>query len=246
MATSPNEPLGLGTADGHKLGASDLSADQYDARYRDTQRWPIPYRRSEPEWASMSGAIAEHLIRAFRLSRVLDMGCALGFLVKAFWDRGVQAWGRDISEFAIANVRADVQYCAIGSVTDPIDNDTFDLIICIDVLEHVAETDALSAIANMAKATDIIVFSSPPSLIEPTQVNVRSLVWRLPAFDRCGFNPDILFDAGFIASHAIIFRRGSQPLNRDVNQLFADVLGLQHEIEERRGRLKHHHDLVYQ
>ena len=68
----------------------------------------MPYIRSEPQWPAVFGAFADHLIRALKPARVLDVGCALGFLVEAFWDRGVEAWGLDISTYAIEQVRADV------------------------------------------------------------------------------------------------------------------------------------------
>ena len=36
-------------------------------------------------------------------SRVLDVGCAKGFLVKDFLDLGIDAYGLDISEYALKN-----------------------------------------------------------------------------------------------------------------------------------------------
>jgi 2-polyprenyl-3-methyl-5-hydroxy-6-metoxy-1,4-benzoquinol methylase len=72
---------------------------------------------------------ADELIRNFRPARVLDAGCAHGFLVEALWDRGVEAWGRDISEFAISQVRADLrQFCSAGTIGDPVGG-KFDLFV---------------------------------------------------------------------------------------------------------------------
>jgi len=72
----------------------------YDANYYQTGCGPFPYDRTEPHWARFFGGIATRLIEVLKPRRVLDAGCALGFLVEAFWDRGVEAWGIDISSFA--------------------------------------------------------------------------------------------------------------------------------------------------
>lgn len=77
------------------------SQSQYGENYYRCHCGPLPYDRSCAHWATFFGGIADTLIRSFRPARVFDAGCALGFLVEAFWDRGVEAWGRDISDFAI-------------------------------------------------------------------------------------------------------------------------------------------------
>src|SRR5437764_14315262 len=82
----------------------------YGEEYYRSYCGSVPYSRSElPHWAAFFGTIAEELIRALQPKRVLDAGCALGFLVEAFWDRGVEAWGMDVSSYAISEVRRDRQ-----------------------------------------------------------------------------------------------------------------------------------------
>ena len=68
--------------------------------------------------------------------------------------------------------------CSLGSVADPIEG-RYDLVTCIEVLEHMPEAEAIRAIAAMTKATDRILFSSSPSdFNEPTHVNVhRAIYW---------------------------------------------------------------------
>jgi len=44
----------------------------------------------------------------FSPKRVLDVGCAKGFLVKAFKDQGIEAWGVDVSEYALSSAPNDV------------------------------------------------------------------------------------------------------------------------------------------
>jgi len=45
----------------------------------------------------------------FNPKRVLDVGCAKGFLVKAFNDLGMEAWGIDVSEYALSSAPVDVR-----------------------------------------------------------------------------------------------------------------------------------------
>src|SRR5438270_13883388 len=144
--------------DTHEPAALPDSAEELSKLYREeyyrSYCGSVPYSRSElPHWAAFFGTIAEELIKVLQPKRVLDAGCALGFLVEAFWDRGVEAWGMDVSSYAISQVRRDLQpYCRLGSIADPIEG-PYDLITCIEVLEHMPEAQARQAIENMTRAT---------------------------------------------------------------------------------------------
>ena len=97
---------------------------------------------------------------------VLDAGCGIGLLVGALRDRGVDAYGLDVSRFALSQVPAWLAtYCGLGSVTDELPR-TYDLIACIEVLEHIPSEMAEEAIANFARHTDRVLFSSSPDDVE--------------------------------------------------------------------------------
>src|SRR5713101_3066884 len=98
----------------------------YDEAYYN-QHCGLPYGRTD-HWLGFFGHIAETLIHSLKPRHVFDAGCAWGFLVEAFRDRGVEAWGLDISPYAIGKVRPDMQpYCRVASLTEPI-QDFYDLI----------------------------------------------------------------------------------------------------------------------
>ena len=120
----------------------------------------------------------------------------------------MEAWGRDISRYANSDVRPDIrQYCSVGSVADPIEG-RYDLVTCIEVLEHMPEAEAIRAIAAMAKAADRILFSSSPSdFNEPTHVNVHRAIYWLLLFAAQGFTPDMTYDATFILPHTLVLHR---------------------------------------
>jgi SAM-dependent methyltransferase len=209
----------------------------YDAEYYRHGCGPFPYDRSEPHWGRFFGEIAAHLIESLKPRRVLDAGCAMGFLVEAFWDRGVEAWGIDVSPFAIENVRRDMrEYCRVGSISTDIEG-TYDLITCIEVVEHMRESDAQDAIRRMCAATDTVLFSSTPSdLTEPTHFTVRPLLYWMRSFEENGFAPDLCFDASFATPHAMLMRR-SEPWHPDVLQAMVALLHARMSLVQSRAEV---------
>ena len=166
-----------------------------------------PYQRDEL-WLGMFAAISDHIVAEIRPSTALDAGCAMGFLVEALRARGVDAHGIDVAEYAIQQVHADIRpYCRIGSVLDPLDR-TFDLIACIEVLEHLPRQDAERAVANLCRHSDDILFSSSPSdHQEVTHLNVQPVAYWAELFARHGFYRDVDYDATYITPWAVRFRR---------------------------------------
>lgn len=185
--------------------------DEYGPDYYALRLSSIPYQRSW-HWQHFFSIIAQETVRGLRPRRVLDAGCAMGFLVEQFWDRGVYCDGIDISEYAISQVRRDIQpYCKVGSLLTPI-TEKYDLITCIEVLEHLTPDVVDAAVANLCSATEAILFSSTPSEFdEPTHYNVRPPIYWLELFAKFGFWPDARFDAGYITPYAMLLRKGAPP-----------------------------------
>ena len=69
-------------------------------------------------------------------------GVQSDFLLRPCESRGVDARGIDVSEWAIAQVPEHVKpYCRVGSITEAIEGH-YDLITCIEVLEHLPAFEA--------------------------------------------------------------------------------------------------------
>jgi SAM-dependent methyltransferase len=214
--------------------AAQASATElYGADYYASHCGSVPYERS-PYWIGFFGDTAQELIRSLRPSRVFDAGCALGLLVEGFWDRGVEAYGRDISSFAIANVRPDLrQYCEVGSIADPVSGE-YDLVTCIEVLEHMPEQLAIQAIDAMAAAAPRIFFSSSPTdFDEPTHINVRPPIYWLRRFAEAGFAPVLNFDGSFLCHHAMLFERVEKPIDDRLLLGGAEIIRLRLETLKR-------------
>jgi hypothetical protein len=209
-------------------------AGSYDAYYF-AHSCGRPYQRDQ-SWLDFFGSIAERIVRDIRPGTVLDAGCAMGFLVESLRQRGVEAFGMDVSEYAIQNVHPDIRpYCWLGSVVDALPR-AYDLIVCIEVLEHLLPRDAERAVENLCQHTDDMIFSSTPfDYKEATHVNVQPPEYWAELLAHNGFWRDIDLDAAFITPWAGRFRRSRDPLPRAVRAYERKLWLLQKENVDIRG-----------
>ena len=92
----------------------------------------------------------------FEFKTCVDYGCAKGFLVNALRIVGCDAWGEDISEYAVENCHPNVR----DYVSLPNDK-TYDLLICKDVLEHVEVEDIPSVLQKFKQKSKQFFFVIP-------------------------------------------------------------------------------------
>jgi hypothetical protein len=173
-----------------------------------------PYARDK-QWFLFFESIAEKIVSDIQPESVLDAGCAWGFLVEKLRERRINAFGIDISPFAIEKVHPEIsQYCTVGSIVEPF-SQMYDLIVCIEVLEHMPKGDAERAVKNICDHTSDVLFSSTPfDYKEATHINVQPPEFWAELFARYGFVRDVDFDATFITPWAVRFRRNHDPLTR--------------------------------
>jgi O-antigen biosynthesis protein len=198
--------------DAERLGSLvDVTADFYDADYYGVSydQGGVPYRREEEVWVDFFEGIAQSITSTLQPASCLDAGCAIGILVEALRARGVDARGFDLSPWAIKQIPAHLQpFCWVGSVTEEIEGH-YDLITCIEVLEHLPPWLAEAAVANLCRHAGAVLFSSTPDdFVEPTHLNVEPGGYWANLFLRHGFVRDLDYDASYLAPHAMLFRPG--------------------------------------
>jgi hypothetical protein len=200
---------------GRRVAGPDLDETSFDAYYF-ANCCGRPYCRDE-YWLKFFGAIAESIATRIHPHRVLDAGCAMGLLVEALRTRGIEAEGVDLSSYAIASVYEPFRpYCRQGSITEEFSG-RYDLIVSIEVLEHMPPHEGEAAIANFCRHTNDVLFSSSPSdYREPTHVNVQPTEYWAELFARHAFYRDVDFDASFLTPWAVRFRRSVEPVPRIV------------------------------
>ena len=83
---------------------------------------------------------------------VLDLGCAGGFMAEALAERGANVTGIDPAVEAINAARAHARTAGLRIGYDvgvgealPYDSASFDAVVCVDVLEHVADLNKVLA-----------------------------------------------------------------------------------------------------
>ena len=215
----------------------------YDAYYY-SHECGREYRRDD-FWLTFFGSMADRIAREIAPKTVLDAGCAMGFLVETLRRRGVEAFGLDISQYAIEKAHPDIKpHCQVASVTDPLPQ-RYDLIICIEVLEHTVPRDAETAIQNFCRSTDDILFSSTPiDYKEATHVNVQPPEYWARLFAAHGFFRDIDYDASFILPWAVRFRKSLEPIPSTVGsyerrlwRMEQERTALREHVVEQRNKL---------
>jgi SAM-dependent methyltransferase len=177
-----------------------------------------PYVRDE-EWLRVFGAIADRIAADIAPRTVLDAGCAIGLLVETLAAHGIDASGLDISEYAIAQAAGAARgRCHVASLTDELPQ-RYDLIVCIEVLEHMPEPQARAALSNICRHTDDVLFSSSPQDYgEATHLNVQPPEVWAEWFAREGFLRDLDYDASYITAWAVRYRRRGEPVPRVVRE----------------------------
>lgn len=222
--------------------SSDLSPSYDEFYYRHYDGGT--YERSG-HWPAFFGSLADEIVRRLAPERTLDAGCAIGMLVEALADRGVDAHGIDVSEYAISQVpEAMADRFRVGSLAEPLDGH-YDLITSIEVIEHIEEPDLSTALDNLCNATDRLLISSTPyHYDDPTHVSIRQPErWSLE-FARRGFVRDVGFDAGFISPWAVLYTRATKPWpeviedydrqywydRREIHTTRQGIIGLQEQL----------------
>lgn len=86
--------------------------------------------------------------------RVLEIGCAKGFTVRHMCDLGIDAYGVDISAWALKNcdesVKNRLQWADVTADL-PFGDKTFDLVVSWDVLEHIKEAHLFTAVREIVR-----------------------------------------------------------------------------------------------
>jgi SAM-dependent methyltransferase len=223
------------------MTATTGDASSYDAFYYRHCVGGDEYKRDR-SWLEFNAGLADRIVTDIKPLSVLDAGCGFGFLVEALHARGVDAAGMDVSEYAIQHVHGSVHAgCWCGSLTEDLPR-AYDLIVTIEVLEHIPGADAERAIANMCAHTGDVLFSSTPfDHKELTHVNVRPPEYWAEQFARHGLFRDVDFDASFITPWAARFRRRDDPVHRvvrDYERRFAALAIERNEIRKRAFELQ--------
>lgn len=160
--------------------SSSLDSDFYDRSYFDGGKGYHTYQDAEH-----FGAKADEIIRLFNPTSVLDIGCAKGYLVRALRQRGVPAFGIDISEYAIDQAPEDVQdFLFNHDITSgkEVQFPRCELIVSLDTFEHIPKEKLENVKKFMEKFGEkyfvrVGTTQTPNWQHDPSHINMHRIEW---------------------------------------------------------------------
>lgn len=181
--------------DAHRAIARQFGKDFFDGDrdvgyggYKDDGRW---------------AAVAQRLITHYKLcanATVLDIGCAKGYLVNELVKLGIDAYGLDISGYALAHCPNGIANRLMHRNANNLPPRAFDLTISINTLHNLEYADcayALNRMSVMSKHQYVTV-----DAYNDEQEEERMFAWNLTArtilsvpdwiqmFTNCGYTGD--------------------------------------------------------
>ena len=152
--------------------------------------------------------------------RILDFGCAKGYVVHGLRLLGYDAHGVDVSKYAISQAPKEVNgYVTTIEPFEEISTD-YDWVICKDILEHLPYESVDDQLQLLADCTTNLVAMVPLGdgqkyYIEAYEHDVTHIIredlkWWEDRFFRNGFNVDVMtYDIGQFKSNWQIHPQGN-------------------------------------
>jgi len=143
------------------------------------------------------GSIVYSFNNFIKPSRILDIGCAKGFLVSLFNSFGVESYGVDISSYAINHAPEEIKknlfVLDVEKDDLPFSNDYFDLLMIVEVLEHLhffSISHFLKEIKRVLRQGGYVCLTLPTKKDEKqdiTHINLHPKSFWVELFRKNGF-----------------------------------------------------------
>lgn len=124
--------------------------DNFDKAYYSTDGYDDYLLRYKKEGEDLIKKLLK-VIEPNQNWKFLDVGCGMGGTILALRKRGLSAWGTEVSEFCLKNSEAK-KWVKRGEVANiPHDDNSFDVVICIDVLCYLNGKQVKKAIKELVR-----------------------------------------------------------------------------------------------
>jgi ubiquinone/menaquinone biosynthesis C-methylase UbiE len=144
-------------------------------------------------------------------ARILDIGCAKGFLVKDLVAEGIDAFGIDVSEYALLNCEPEAAgRLHLGSAVKlPFPDRSFDVVLAINTLHNLERGDLIVALREMERLAVKGKFLQVDSYRTPEEKDIFES-WVLTAYTH-GYTHEweaLFKDAGYGGDYYWTFING--------------------------------------
>lgn len=147
------------------------------------------FKMHEP-WLAEYESIANLLVSKLDFATAIDLGCGNGYIIARFAELGKEVAGVEGSTHAINFMPASVKSLVrIGDLTVPFTFGYFDLVVCLEVAEHIEPSGADTLLDNVCgHARQFVFFSAAePGQCGYDHVNERSHEYWIDGFRKRSF-----------------------------------------------------------
>jgi SAM-dependent methyltransferase len=134
---------------------------------------------------SITPKLWEYLVDRFAVRSMLDVGCGEGHALAAFRRLGVVAHGIDGSR---ANIEGARHPFAVHDLTRAPYVYPCDLVLCVEVVEHIPERHLPNVMATLANAPIVVMTHGLPSQAGHHHVNLQPAEYWVGRFGELGYH----------------------------------------------------------
>jgi len=138
----------------------------------------------------------EYMVRLVKPKKVLEIGCAMGFFIESLRKRGIEAYGVDISRYAISKAAPEIRpylyRCDVSENELPFPDNSLDFLYTLETIEHLKHPEyAIKAMERVLKPGGFVFMTTPApgtsaAMADRTHINVRPFKKWKQCFSKAG------------------------------------------------------------
>jgi len=177
-------------------------------------------------------------IKTLKPENVLEVGCAYGFLVKRLNDAGIPTEGCDVSSFAIKMRCTDkIKQASILDLSCYKDKQ-FDLVVTIELLEHIPEAYTEQALRELSRVSKRgvhwIAYKEVDDLFQTkdiTHINIKNFSWWKEKFLAiCGSTHEVVHKETDFYPKPIVIPKDGQKRGLNVGSFINCILNTEDTV----------------